>query len=57
MAKTVKTLTVAAGLSVVLLVDLGVYLSPLAPGVVALQLTWSPEAFAAMLHAWGPVTR
>jgi hypothetical protein len=38
----------------VLFAGLGVFLAPLHPSVVALQFTYSPEAFAAVLQTWGP---
>ena len=53
LASTTSLKWVAAA-TVLLFLGLGVYLSPLQPGVVALQLTWSPEAFAAVVQAWGP---
>ncbi len=37
-----------------LFVGLGVFLAPLHPSVVALQFTFTPEAFAAVLQTWGP---
>lgn len=40
--------------SVGLLVGLGVYLLPLQPNLVALQFTFTPAAFHAVLDAWGP---
>ena len=42
------------GLSLLLLAGLGVYLRPLQPSVVALQLTFDPAAFRAVLAAWQP---
>ncbi len=30
------------------------YLAPLRPGPLALQLTFSPAAFAAVIHSWSP---
>jgi hypothetical protein len=42
----------AAGL---LLIALAMYLLPLQPNVVALQLTYGPAAFQAVLDTWGPV--
>lgn len=38
----------------VLFAGLGVFLAPLHPSVVALQFTYSPQAFAAVLQTWGP---
>ncbi|MDE2416710.1 MAG: hypothetical protein KGN32_02800 [Burkholderiales bacterium] len=40
--------------SLALLIGLGVYLAPLQPNLVALQLTFTPAAFAAVLAAWQP---
>ena len=39
-------------LSLVLLVGLSWYLSPLEPGVLALQLAFTPQAFGEVVHAW-----
>lgn len=39
--------------SVGLLIGLGVYLAPLQPSIVALQFTFTPGAFQAVLEAWG----
>ncbi|MFY8041292.1 MAG: hypothetical protein ACOVOD_00015 [Rhodoferax sp.] len=33
---------------------LGLYLAPLQPSLVALQFTFTPEAFGQVLQAWGP---
>lgn len=38
--------------ALVLLVGLGAYLSPLRPGVLALQLTFTPAAFGTIIHHW-----
>lgn len=40
--------------SLALLIGLGAYLAPLQPNLVALQLTFTPEAFNAVLAAWQP---
>lgn len=40
--------------SVALFMGLGWYLQPLQPNIVALQFTFSPGAFQAVLDAWGP---
>lgn len=40
--------------SLALLIGLGVYLAPLQPNLVALQFTFTPAAFAAVLAAWQP---
>lgn len=50
-AATLKLLAVAC---VLLFGGLGVYLAPLEPSVVALQFTFTPDAFARVLRAWGP---
>ncbi|WP_294765501.1 hypothetical protein [uncultured Rhodoferax sp.] len=54
MATGTLRLKLAAAASLLLLVGLGIYLAPLRPGVVALQLTFTPEAFVQVLQAWGP---
>jgi hypothetical protein len=40
--------------SLALLIGLGAYLAPLKPSLVALQFTFTPEAFGAVLAAWQP---
>lgn len=40
--------------SLALLVGLGAYLTPLKPNLVALQFTFTPEAFGRVLAAWQP---
>ena len=40
--------------SVALFMGLGWYLQPLQPNIVALQFTFSPDAFQSVLDAWGP---
>lgn len=40
--------------SLALLVGLGAYLAPLKPHLVALQFTFTPEAFQAVLATWKP---
>lgn len=47
-------LKLAAAACVLLFIGLGIYLAPLQPSVVALQFTFTPEAFAQVLQAWGP---
>lgn len=42
----------SALLALALLLGLGVYLSPLRPGVFALQLTFTPDAFGNIIHHW-----
>ena len=45
----------ALGMAIVgLFMGLGWYLQPLQPSIVALQFTFSPGAFQAVLDAWGP---
>lgn len=41
-------------LSLALLIGLGVYLAPLKPSLVALQFTFTPQAFNAVLASWQP---
>ncbi|MDZ7919218.1 hypothetical protein [Rhodoferax sp.] len=54
MPASTAPLKLAAVACVLLFIGLGVYLAPLQPSVVALQLTFTPEAFTQVLHAWGP---
>lgn len=54
MPASTTPLKLAAVACVLLFGGLGVYLAPLQPSVVALQLTFTPEAFAQVLYAWGP---
>ena len=45
----------ACGLAALaLFAGLALYLSPLEPSVVALQFTYTPRAFAMIVHAWPP---
>lgn len=45
----------ASGLAALaLFAGLALYLSPLQPSVVALQFTYTPRAFAMVVHAWPP---
>lgn len=37
-----------------LLLGMALWLAPLHPGILALQLSFSPAAFARVVHAWGP---
>ncbi|MDP1612702.1 MAG: hypothetical protein Q8M11_16745 [Sulfuritalea sp.] len=37
-----------------LFAGIAVYLAPLQPGVLALQLAFSPKSFALVVHAWPP---
>jgi hypothetical protein len=41
-------------LALVLFVGLTVHLAPLQPGIVSLQLAFTPQAFGAIVHAWPP---
>lgn len=54
MAASTTLLKLAIAASVLLFMGLGVYLAPLQPSVVALQLTFTPDAFTQVLQAWGP---
>ena len=54
MPASTAPLKLAAVACVLLFGGLGVYLAPLQPSVVALQLTFTPEAFTQVLQAWGP---
>ncbi len=49
-----RSATVWGWVSLTLLVGLGVFLAPLEPNLVALQFTFTPEAFGAVLEAWKP---
>jgi hypothetical protein len=49
-----RSATVWGWVSLTLLVGLGLYLAPLKPNLVALQLTFTPEAFGRVLVAWQP---
>lgn len=42
------------GLGAAALAGLAIYLAPLEPGVLALQLAFTPQAFARIIHAWPP---
>ncbi|MCZ2291294.1 MAG: hypothetical protein LC125_05045 [Burkholderiales bacterium] len=44
----------SGGLALVLFVGLSLYLAPLKPGVLAIQLSFTPEAFARIVAAWSP---
>ncbi len=39
--------------ALLLLVGLAIFLAPLQPDVLALQMAFSPRAFGAVVHAWG----
>lgn len=54
MPASTAPLKLAAVACMLLFGGLGVYLAPLQPSVVALQLTFTPDAFAQVLQAWGP---
>lgn len=49
-----QTVWTLGALALLLVVGLAIFLAPLEPGVVALQLTFSPRAFAEVLHLWSP---
>ena len=40
--------------SLILFAGLSLYLAPLHPGIVALQLAFTPRSFATIVHAWPP---
>lgn len=40
--------------ALLLLAGIGWHLAPLYPGVVTLQLTWTPQAFGWIVHSWSP---
>ena len=48
-----RALWICALSAVALLAGLGMYLRPLQPSIVALQLCFTPSAFGAVVHAWG----
>lgn len=54
MPASTAPLKLAAVACMLLFGGLGVYLAPLQPSVVALQHTFTPDAFAQVLQAWGP---
>lgn len=41
-----------AAIAVLLLAGMAVWLAPLQPGVLALQLSFTPRAFAFVIHSW-----
>jgi hypothetical protein len=47
-----RRLYFSALLMVGLAAALALYLAPLQPGVLALQLAWQPRAFGAIIHVW-----
>jgi hypothetical protein len=49
-----RTVWILGALALLLVVGLAMFLAPLEPGVVALQLTFSPRAFAEVVHRWSP---
>ena len=51
----VRTLRLLALIILALLATLVVYLAPLKPGVLALQLTFTPSAFGSVIHQWSAV--
>ncbi|TAF83928.1 MAG: hypothetical protein EAZ54_04185 [Curvibacter sp.] len=54
MRTSTASLKLAVVVGVLSFGGLGVYLAPLQPSVVALQLTVTPDAFAQVLQTWGP---
>lgn len=48
----VRAVWVSGLAALALLLAIGAYLWPLRPGVVALQLSFTPAAFGAVIHAW-----
>jgi len=54
MELAMRLATVWGLVSLALLIGLGIYLAPLQPSLVALQFTFTPAAFAAVLAAWQP---
>jgi hypothetical protein len=50
----VRAVWASGGLALALLLGLGGYLWPLQPGVLALQLAFTPQAFGEVVHAWPP---
>ena len=54
MQRSTASLKLAAVVSALCFGGLAVYLAPLQPGVVALQFTFTPDAFARVLQSWGP---
>jgi len=49
-----RPLWVTGLLALVLFLSLAAYLAPLKPDVLALQFTFTPEAFGAVVHLWPP---
>ena len=49
-----RTVWTSGLLALALLAGIAWYLSPLEPGVVALQLAFTPRAFGEVIHFWSP---
>jgi len=49
-----RTVWTSGLLALALLAGLAWYLSPLEPGVVALQFAFTPRAFGEIIHFWSP---
>ena len=49
-----RTVWTLGALALLLTAGLATFLAPLEPGAVALQLTFSPQAFAEVVHRWSP---
>ncbi|WP_138515646.1 hypothetical protein [Rhodoferax bucti] len=54
MQPSTASLKLVAVVGVLCFCGLTVYLAPLQPSVVALQFTFTPDAFARVLQSWGP---
>jgi hypothetical protein len=53
-ARTVRLVWFTGVATLLLFAGLAWYLAPLQPGVLALQLAFTPRAFAQVVHAWPP---
>jgi hypothetical protein len=53
-AHPLTALRLSGALAAALFIALAWYLAPLDPGVLALQLSFTPRAFARVVHAWPP---
>lgn len=49
-----RTVWLLGGAALVLFAALAAFLAPLEPGVLQLQLAFSPRAFGAVMHFWSP---
>jgi len=54
MKQSLWPLWLTGGLSVVLVAGIAIHLAPLRPGVLALQLAFSPRGFGEIVHWWPP---